>query len=84
MPREKLHRLLQDLQSELATPAQLNPEELAELRSVEGQISDLLHSGEGDGVRQSVEEAITRIETAHPQAAGVLRQVVDTLSGMGI
>jgi hypothetical protein len=84
MPHEKLHRLLLDLQTELAAPAQLNPEELAQLRSVEERIRALLHSGEGEGVRQSVQETIAGVETAHPQAAGVLRQVVDTLSAMGI
>jgi len=84
MPQARLQKLLQELQQELENPHDLDEQERSQLRDAEAEIHRLLGDGEHGTVRESVERALAAAENAHPQAAGVLRQMVDTLSAMGI
>jgi len=84
MPRQHLQQLLLELQQELDQSPELGSAEQEGLRQAEARIRQLLNQGEPEGVRHSVEAALANLENNHPQSAAVLRQVVDTLSAMGI
>ena len=94
MPKDSLKALLSDLHRELDQTPSLDPELAARLRQAAAdvdkrlaaadQTSDADPADADDGIIAELLEADQRFEVAHPTIAGTLRQIMTTLSSMGI
>jgi hypothetical protein len=94
MPKERLKSLLSDLHRELDQTPSLDPELAARLRQAAKDVDNRLTasaeaetietSREEEGLIAELLEADQRFEVAHPTIAGTLRQILATLSNMGI
>ena len=95
MPKERLKSLLADLHRELDQTPTLDPELAARLRQAAEDVDKRLATSdagqedtppprEEEGLIAELLEADQRFEVAHPTIAGTLRQILATLSNMGI
>ena len=87
MPRETLRENLQKLHEELAsTSGGLDEETRVLLRGVADDIEHVLgeKSVESESVRGRMEHAALKFESEHPRLAGILSDVTDALTKLGI
>ena len=82
-----LRKQLQDLHGEIENTESVDEKGQALLRDLKAEIDELLARSDDDDVLPSaerLEEAAATFESSHPTLAGMLRQVLDTLSNAGI
>lgn len=94
MPKERLKILLAELNTELDQTPSLDPELAAKLRQAATDVDKRLATANtattpeeapvDEGIIAELLEADQRFEIAHPTIAGTLRQILATLSNMGI
>lgn len=87
MDREKLHQTLRQLHSELQNTETTDAETRELLSAVQNDIDQVVGPGEDPPVEDfgdRVESLAARFEADHPSLALALRQVMTTLSSMGI
>lgn len=88
MERQQLIKTLEQLQDDLAGVEQVDPETLAKLQSLTGDIQRILddqqESGEEVGpVSSGLKDLLLRFEADHPQLANSVGRVADALAAMG-
>jgi hypothetical protein len=82
---ENLHELLAKLHERLGSTQSLDSESRGLLATVARDIEQALENDDADAVAtEPVEALAVRFEADHPSLAGVLRQIMDTLSKAGI
>lgn len=89
MDHQKLRSDLQKLHVELRAINSVDEEQQRILRLLESDIAELLARDDDNlkpdqDSRQRLSEALVRVEASHPQVTLVLRQMVDSLSYLGI
>lgn len=89
MPKERLQNLLAELQTELDAANDLDAKTADRLRRAAADISDTLADADkaDDDAKSFMDELIEadqRFEVAHPRIADTLRQIMETLSNIGI
>lgn len=91
MPRQRLIELLDEVHRELEADrdhGRLDAETAERLREVEAEIRQWLDDDadtrDPETFSGPVRRAMARFEAEHPTLAGVVNQVADTLSKMGI
>lgn len=78
--RDQLARLSSELES-----AELTEEKRLRVHALMADINNRLGAeGESDTLRSQVEEAVSAFEVEHPRVAGVLQNIMVTLSSMGV
>ena len=84
MPQQQIHALITDLHERFGDDL-VSPEQQALMDQLQAHIHE---KGEADpadpGLAETVELLLNDIETEHPVAAGILRQVLDLLKNIGI
>lgn len=88
MPEHDLQSQLAELRSQLAQDTPLTEEERAELQLI-AQDVELRMANQGiveqnDSLVDGVNLAVERFEVSHPSTAMTLRNIMQTLSNMGI
>jgi len=82
---DELHALLRRLHEELGRARRLDEESRELLGLVEQDIAALPETDAGAGERLSaLERLAVRFESDHPKAAGLVRQLADSLAKAGI
>jgi|AntRauTorckE6833_2_1112554.scaffolds.fasta_scaffold139257_2 hypothetical protein len=85
MSRERLHKALTTLHSELENGGHLDDEDRILLEAVAEDVQRTLDEAEQDEtLRGRVEQLATEFEARHPRTALLLTEMVETLSRMGI
>lgn len=90
MSHDRLRELLQQLRATLEEQEEQEVDEatLAELRALDDDIEALLAEHEdapdSDSIIERATEAEAKFSARHPVAGSFLRQLIDTLSRMGI
>lgn len=89
MPTERARELLQQLRSELNRPdAEIDAQTLEQIQALDAEIHALIERERPDVDPASIVDEARSIEAdftaRHPVAGGVLRQLIDTLSRMGV
>lgn len=88
MPEHDLQSQLAELRSQLAQDTPLTEEERAELQLIAQDIElRLANKGiveQNDSLVDGVNLAVERFEVSHPSTAMTLRNIMQTLSNMGI
>ena len=82
----RLLRELGDTIERSQADGQIDDDERVELRRLVERVQAALAepAGEHEGIVDHIESTAVRFEVDHPGLAGMLRSVVDTLSGYGI
>lgn len=87
MSKKQVKTLLSKLQQELRT-TEIDPEirdKLQELdRNLEGLLDPESASSDSQPVLERAQELESRFATSHPVAERVLREIIDTLTRMGV
>jgi hypothetical protein len=87
MDKQRLVRTLEQLRQELSQAERVEPETLAELEALTGEIRRAL---EGDESTEEVEpvsglrDLLLKYEAEHPQVATAIGRVADALAAMGL
>jgi hypothetical protein len=87
MADPKLHTVIEEIQSQLASAQGLPPEQR---RSLEILVRDLQRlvddpaAHEGETLRDRVTDAVRRLEASHPALSTTLGNVVDALAFFGL
>ncbi|MGY4493563.1 DUF4404 family protein [Pseudomonas sp. TE3610] len=87
MPARELQDQLNTLREQLEQNPPLNEEERANLHDLMAQIEaelELKNATKNPNLADGVNLAVERFEVEHPGLAGTLRNIVQTLGGMGI
>jgi chromosome segregation ATPase len=89
MDHQKLRADLQKLHVELRAINSVDEEEHKMLRLLESDIEQLLARDEDNlktaqDSRQRLSEALAQVEASHPRVALLMRQMVDSLSYLGV
>lgn len=87
MDRDQLHDTLRSLHRELQSTETSDPETRELLTAVQSDIDQVVGPGDDPSVEDfsdRVENLAARFEADHPSLALALRQVMNTLSSMGI
>jgi hypothetical protein len=85
MSSQDLGALLAELHERLSSTRSLDPESRGLLTTVARDIEQALKNDDASAVAaEPVEALAVRFEADHPSLAGVLRQIMDTLSKAGI
>ncbi|WP_416423446.1 DUF4404 family protein [Pseudomonas sp. App30] len=87
MPARELQEQLNTLREQLEQNPPLNEEERANLHDLMAQIEAELQletATNNPNLADGVNLAVERFEVEHPGLAGTLRNIVQTLGGMGI
>lgn len=84
MPQQKIHALISDLHERFADDL-ISPQQLDLMNQLKAHIHEKGEAGPVDpSLVETVEVLLTDIESEHPVAAGILRQVLDLFKNMGI
>lgn len=83
---EELHNKLTELRQEVEQLKFNNPEDKDHLESLIGEIEKAEQQSEEENhpLVKNIKDAISRFETEHPRATGILNDIMVTLSNMGI
>jgi septal ring factor EnvC (AmiA/AmiB activator) len=89
MDHQQLRRDLRKLHHELRAIESLDQKEHKMLRLLESDIEELLARDEDNprtarDSRQRLSEALAQVEASHPRVALLMRQMVDSLSYLGV
>ena len=88
MTDQKLTELLNNLHETLENTERVDPETLALVRELDAQIHRLTETnaqaGDVEGVLDQAKSMETRFAVDHPVAESFLREIIDTLSKIGI
>ena len=86
MSSERIKLLLTELQSELARTEEVDEETLAMVRKLDENIDELIESSEqvNSPVLDDAIALEARFATNHPVAEKLLRELIDSLSRIGI
>lgn len=86
MGKEKLHELLDNLDSEIEKLEQLPSTKREQLDSLVEKIKSGINEEEqtADDLHDSLSEAIVEFQTTHPRLTAVVNDIMVTLSNMGI
>ena len=89
MDHEQLRSDLRKLHSELGNIKSLDDDEHRLLRQLESDIEALLSRDKDnmepdDDLRQRLTEALAHVEASHPRITLLMRQMVDSLSFLGV
>ena len=86
--KQRLNQLLEELHNELGSAASLDDEAKEQLRDIARQIEGAVGPDEDESLAAEalgqLEEAAVDFQTEHPRLAGILAQITDTLSKLGI
>lgn len=82
----QLKEKLAQLRDSLASPQNLDAEDVKVLQALERDIQTLLSGPSKDesDIESRIEQQAVAFESQHPQMSGILRDVMDILSKMGI
>ena len=85
--KQRLQELLDELHSELADSDATDAQTRSELLKLAGEIeaaaaADM--SADEDGDDRPLQQTVLEFETEHPRISGILGQIADTLSKLGI
>jgi hypothetical protein len=83
MSSKSIQKLLKELNRELHTANDFDPETRQLLRQLNEDIDELAGSGENPAAERAL-ELETRFAAEHPVAARITREIADLLSKMGI
>lgn len=85
---ERIHKLTKELQAELGRAGALDPATRARLEALAREIDEAADpETDADFLPDAldrVEQAAINFDAEHPQVAGVLRNIADTLTKLGI
>jgi hypothetical protein len=88
MSKKALQQRLNELHTELAAATELDPGLRHSLREVANDIEKLLDEAEPDtdtgDLQNRVQQATVEFEAEHPRLAGILGDLADTLTKLGI
>jgi hypothetical protein len=86
--KQRLHKLLEELHTELGTAEALDEQAKDKLRGIaqeiEGAVGPDEDKGLGSDAMNQLEEAAVGFQAEHPRLAGILGQIADTLAKLGI
>lgn len=85
--KQRLQELLKELHTELADADAMDEQSRSELLKLAGEIEVTVGDDAADDVptpEAQLQEAVLEFETEHPRVAGILGQIADTLSKLGI
>lgn len=82
--QESLKEKLAQFRQSLDQMKQLDDESAQMLRDIDAEIQNVLQGNEQDGLENRIEQQAVAFEGEHPQLSAILRDVMDTLSKMGI
>ena len=83
--KQRLHELLEELHTELQDSDALDDTARQELRSLAGEIEEAVgEESLAEAAMNRVEEVTVDFESEHPRIAGILGNIADTLSKLGI
>ena len=83
--KQRLHELLEELHGELQNSDALDDAARQELRTLAGEIEDAVgEDSVAESAMQRVEDVTLEFEAEHPRIAGILGNIADTLSKLGI
>ncbi len=87
MPREKLENTLKELHETLQQSREVDPDDVALLRTLDEDIRRLL-ADETDtgpqGLTERAEALAARFRADHPALEKVVREIIDTLARIGV
>jgi uncharacterized protein (UPF0335 family) len=81
---ETLKQKLAQFRQSLEQVDQLDDESAQLLREIDADIQNVLKGDESAGLDHRLEQQAVAFEGEHPQLSAILRDVMDTLSKMGI
>jgi len=85
MTKQSLHNILTGLHNELKDIKSVDENERKLLKALMNDIQDVLnHSCEHQTLREQLTDAIYKLEKSHPTLVLTMKNVVETLSNMGI
>ena len=86
--KQRLQKLLEELQTELGSTDALDDQAKEQLRGIaqeiEGAVGPDEDKGLGSDSMNQLEQAAVGFQSEHPRLAGILAQITDTLSKLGI
>lgn len=87
MPKEKLKNSVEELRNELSLNENLEPSQQEELSDLAGRLDAML-SGDADHWEEKLvdgmEQKLLEYEQDHPVVARIMREIVTTLSNIGV
>lgn len=82
---KRLQKLLHELHTELDNPEAIDAESRRQLQGLADDIQAAIDSaGEAESDGNELQRAVLEFETEHPRIAGILGQIADALSKLGI
>ncbi len=90
MEQKRFREILEHLHSKLHDTTSVDKETEQLLEELESDIQHILYESEGDkagahhSLNDRLNQAVGRLETTHPDLTKTMRQVINTLSNMGI
>ena len=84
--KQRLHELLQELHTELGNADAMDDQAREELRGLAGEIESAVGAETQviQGDVSQLQQSVLEFETEHPRISGILGQIADTLSKLGI
>ena len=86
--KQRLQKLLEELQTELGSTDALDDQAKEQLRGIaqeiEGAVGPDEDKGLGSDAMNQLEQAAVGFQSEHPRLAGILAQITDTLAKLGI
>jgi hypothetical protein len=84
--KDRLNQLLEELHAELGTAESLDDAAKQQLRDLAGEISAKVQSAETavDEEETPLQTTVLEFETDHPRITGILGQIAEALSRLGI
>ncbi len=86
--KQRLNQLLEELHTELGSTDTLDDQAKEQLRDIAQEIEGAVGPDEdkdlGSDAMNQLEQAAVGFESEHPRLAGILAQIIDTLSKLGI
>ncbi len=86
--KQRLNQLLEELRTELGSSDALDDQAKEQLRGIAQEIEGAVGPDEdkslGSEAMNQLEQAAVGFESEHPRLAGILSQITDTLSKLGI
>lgn len=89
MNNEEMRAQLLELHAELQKPAALDPQQRDLLEALSIDIDQVLKSDENQphhyrGLSERLSEDVAQLEASHPRITMMMRQAIDSLTGLGI